>query len=120
MTDAIFISDDLVNDGIEHLRGDEIGLRLILIKIGGSWLKKKTIWLAPLVRVSLVIFLLGSVPKMISGTCRSENRPHYNLLTFLSDPSPSLATLDHGLTDSYLVDLIDVTLACEDTNSILS
>ena len=27
MTDAIFISDDLVNDGIEHLRGDEIGLK---------------------------------------------------------------------------------------------
>ena len=41
---------------------------------------------------------------------------------FLSDPSPiiALATLvTHSLTNSCLVNLIDVTLACQDANSKL-
>ena len=42
---------------------------------------------------------------------------------FLSDPSPIIGNPCHSLTDSMthscLVDLIDVTLACEDANSIL-
>ena len=40
---------------------------------------------------------------------------------FLSDPSPIIGyachSLTHSLTDSCLVNLIDVTLACEDANS---
>ena len=46
---------------------------------------------------------------------------------FLSDPSPIIGyachslpnSLTHSLTDSCLVNLIDVTLACEDPNSKL-
>ena len=42
---------------------------------------------------------------------------------FLSDPSPIIGNPGHSLTDSLtdscLVDLIDVTLACEDANSKL-
>ena len=42
---------------------------------------------------------------------------------FLSDPSPIIVYACHSLTDSLthccLVNLIDVTLACEDTNSKL-
>ena len=42
---------------------------------------------------------------------------------FLSDPSPIIGyachSLTHSLTDSCLVNLIDVTLACEDANSKL-
>ena len=43
--------------------------------------------------------------------------------TFLSDPSPIIGyachSLTHSLTHSRLVNLIDVTLACEDGNSKL-
>ena len=43
---------------------------------------------------------------------------------FLSDPSPIIGyachSLTHSLTDSCLVNLIDVTLACEDANSKLA
>ena len=43
---------------------------------------------------------------------------------FLSDPSPIIGNPCHSLTDSLthscLVDLIDVTLACEDANSKLA
>ena len=43
--------------------------------------------------------------------------------TFLSDPSPIIGyachSLTHSLTNSCLVNLIDVTLACEDANSKL-
>ena len=43
---------------------------------------------------------------------------------FLSDPSPIIGNPGHSLTDSLtdscLVDLIDVTLACEDANSKLA
>ena len=42
---------------------------------------------------------------------------------FLSDPSPIIGNACHSLTDSLthscLVNLIDVTLACEDANSKL-
>ena len=42
---------------------------------------------------------------------------------FLSDPSPIIGnachSLTHSLTDCCLVNLIDVTLACEDANSKL-
>ena len=42
---------------------------------------------------------------------------------FLSDPSPIIVypchSLTDSLTDSCLVNLIDVTLACEDANSRL-
>ena len=48
-------------------------------------------------------------------------------MPFLSDPSPIIGyachslpnSLTHSLTDSCLVNLIDVTLACEDANSKL-
>ena len=46
----------------------------------------------------------------------------FTALLFLSDPSPiiALATLvTHSLTNSCLVNLIDVTLACQDANSKL-
>ena len=46
----------------------------------------------------------------------------FTSLFFLSDPSPiiALATLvTHSLTNSCLVNLIDVTLACQDANSKL-
>ena len=43
---------------------------------------------------------------------------------FLLDPSPIIGyacpSLTHSLTDSCLVNLIDVTLACEDGNSKLA
>ena len=50
-----------------------------------------------------------------------------NFSSFLSDPSPIIGNPLHSLTDwltdsltnSCLVDLIDVTLACEDANSKL-
>ena len=38
---------------------------------------------------------------------------------FLSDPSPIIVYPCHSLTHSCLVNLIDVTLACEDANSKL-
>ena len=42
---------------------------------------------------------------------------------FLSDPSPIIGyachSLNNSLTHSFLVNLIDVTLACEDANSKL-
>ena len=38
---------------------------------------------------------------------------------FLLDPSPIIDWQSLSLTDSHLVDLIDVTLACEDANSKL-
>ena len=38
---------------------------------------------------------------------------------FLSDPSPIISNTCRSLTDSRLVNLIDVTLACEDANSKL-
>ena len=38
---------------------------------------------------------------------------------FLSDLSPIIGYACHSLTDSCLVNLIDVTLACEDDNSKL-
>ena len=45
-------------------------------------------------------------------------------LQFLSDPSPIIGYacqwLTHWLTHSCLVNLIDVTLACEDSNSKLA
>ena len=45
------------------------------------------------------------------------------LMLILSDPSPIIGyayhSLTHSLTDSCLVNLIDVTLACEDANSKL-
>ena len=42
------------------------------------------------------------------------------LIDFLSDPSPIIATLvTHSLTHSCLLDLIYVTLACDDTKSKL-
>ena len=40
-------------------------------------------------------------------------------LTFLSDPSPIIVYPCHSLTHSCLVNLIDVTLMCEDANSKL-
>ena len=44
-------------------------------------------------------------------------------MVFLSDPSPIIGytshSLTHSLTHSCLVNLIDVTLACEDGNSKL-
>ena len=47
----------------------------------------------------------------------------YELLLFLSDLSPIIGYACHSLTDSLtncsLVNLIDVTLACEDANSKL-
>ena len=46
----------------------------------------------------------------------------FTSLLFLSDPSPiiALATLvTYSLTNSCLVNLIDVTLACQDANSKL-
>ena len=47
----------------------------------------------------------------------------YELLLFLSDLSPIIGYACHSLTDSLtnccLVNLIDVTLACEDGNSKL-
>ena len=46
----------------------------------------------------------------------------FTSLLFLSDPSPiiALATLvTYALTNSCLVNLIDVTLACQDANSKL-
>ena len=50
-----------------------------------------------------------------------------NLFRFLSDPSPIIGyachslpnSLTHRLTDCRLVNLIDVSLACEDGNSKL-
>ena len=42
-----------------------------------------------------------------------------NLYQFLSDPSPIIVYPCHSLTHSCLVNLIDVTLACEDANSKL-
>ena len=39
--------------------------------------------------------------------------------SFLSDPSPIIGNACHSLTHSCLVNLIDVTLACEDDNSKL-
>ena len=45
-------------------------------------------------------------------------------MILLSDPSPIIGyachSLTHSLTDSCLVNLIDVTLACEDANSKLA
>ena len=38
---------------------------------------------------------------------------------FLLDPGPIIGYACHSLTDSCLVNLIDVTLACEDNYSIL-
>ena len=40
-------------------------------------------------------------------------------LIFLSDPSPIIGYACHSLTNSCLVNLIDVTLACENGNSKL-
>ena len=42
-----------------------------------------------------------------------------HLFVFLSDPSPIFVYPCYLLTDSRLVDLIDVTLVYEDTNSKL-
>ena len=42
-----------------------------------------------------------------------------NLLNYLSDPSPIIGFACHSLTHCCLVNLIDVTLACEDGNSKL-
>ena len=39
--------------------------------------------------------------------------------TFLSDPSPIIGYACHSLTNSCLVNLINVTLACEDAYSKL-
>ena len=45
------------------------------------------------------------------------------IISFLSDPSPIIGyachSLTHSLTNSCLVDLIDVTHGCEDANSKL-
>ena len=41
------------------------------------------------------------------------------MYSFLSDPSPIIGYACHSLTISRLVNLIDVTLACEDGNSKL-
>ena len=53
----------------------------------------------------------------------SEERNQIHLFDFLSDPSPIIGNACHSLTDcltnSCLVNLIDVTLACEDANSKL-
>ena len=38
---------------------------------------------------------------------------------FLSDPSPIIGNACHSLTNSCLVNLIDVALACKDANSKL-
>ena len=38
------------------------------------------------------------------------------LFIFLSDPSPIIGNACHSLTPSCLLNLIDVTLACEDAN----
>ena len=56
-----------------------------------------------------------------SGTRRSQLSPVYKLLFPCHNSYwPSLATLvTHSVTDSRLIDLIDVTLACEDANSKL-
>ena len=40
-------------------------------------------------------------------------------ITVLSDPSPIIGYACHSLTDCRFVNLIDVTLACEDGNSKL-
>ena len=53
------------------------------------------------------------------------NEPQYvrdnaeDFFCFLSDPSPIIGYACHSLTDCCLVNLIDVTLACEDAYSKL-
>ena len=58
-----------------------------------------------------------------SGTVRfsirSPGSHPCHLFVFLSDPSPIFVYPCYLLTDSRLVDLIDVTLVYEDTNSKL-
>ena len=53
----------------------------------------------------------------------TQTAKHLLLLKFLSDPSPIIGNACHSLTDSLtdscLVNLIDVTLGCEDANSKL-
>ena len=47
-------------------------------------------------------------------------RPSYLIChLLLSDPSPIIGSACHSLTDSCLVNLIDMTLTCEDAYSIL-
>ena len=50
---------------------------------------------------------------------RNEQIDHVPFVEYLSDPSPIIGNPCHSLTPSLLLDLIDVTLACEDANSKL-
>ena len=56
----------------------------------------------------------------LTTTCCRRNKALWKLERVLSDPSPIIGyvchSLPNSLTHSCLVNLIDVTLACEDAN----
>ena len=59
----------------------------------------------------------------LSNRIHYHHRRRHRRYGFLLDPSPLIGyachSLTHSLTHSFLVNLIDVTLACEDAYSIL-
>ena len=68
-----------------------------------------------------IVDIIISINIIISISINNlESRaPSADIPFFLSDPSPIIGNPCHSLTHSCLVDLVDVTVACEDANSKL-
>ena len=65
------------------------------------------------------ITYLAILPEILDNADIAKHKTRTAKFSFFSDPSPIIVYPCNSLTDSCLVNLIDVTLMCEDTNSKL-